>query len=158
MTTFGALLAHFFRFQFLVEIRSRFLWILVIFLVPKSLPKTTSERLSREKVDFQKPLFYSSKTIFLDFGAFPGTPKIVSGSAFKIQCDFASILTPKMTPPGLPFGTIFVSEIVAPIDPGHFFVECAPQSPPNLSSSKRKAPREDELNGSVCCLLFGFGA
>ena len=82
-----------------------FLLILVLFLVPESFPKSTSEALGHEKVDLQKPLFYLSKTIVFDFGAFPGTPKIVPGSAFKIQCDFASILIPKIIPLGLPFGT-----------------------------------------------------
>ena len=108
VTPVGALLAHLFRFQFLSEFRSHFLMILELLLEPKSPQKSTSEGLGRGKVDLQKPLFYLSKTIVLDLGAFPGTPKIVPGSAFKIQCDFASIFTPKMTPLGLPFGTLFV--------------------------------------------------
>ena len=107
VTTFGAHLAHFFRFQLLVEFRPRFFTILVLFLVPKSPPKSTSERLSRRKVDLRKPLFYLGKTMVFDLGAFPGTPKNVPGSAFKIHCDFASNFTPKMTPLGLPFGTLF---------------------------------------------------
>ena len=107
VTTFDSYLAHFFRIQFLVEFRPRFLTILVLFLVLKSPPKSTSERLSRRKVDLRKPLFYLSKTMVFDLGAFPGTPKNVPGSAFKIHCDLALNFTSKMIPLGLSFGTLF---------------------------------------------------
>ena len=140
VTTFDALLSHFFRFHFFVEIRPSFFMILVLFLVPKSPPKSTSEGLGREKVDLQKPLFYLSKTIVFDLGAFPGTPKIHPGSAFKIQCDFASNFTPKMTPLGLPFGTIFGQKWLTDFGGGHFFYDCSPQWRPKPPKAAPRTP------------------
>ena len=63
-------------------------------------------------------------------GRCPGTQKIVTGIASKFGCDFISILTPKMGPLGLPFGTLFWSKTVREIGPGHFLSGCSPQSPP----------------------------
>ena len=114
----------------------------VFFFVLNSFPKSTSEGLGREKVDLRKPLFYLSKTMVFDLGAFPGTPKNVPGSAFKIHCDFASNFTPKMTPLGLPFGTFFVPKWLREIGPGEFFDGCSPQPLPKPPKAvPRTSPR-----------------
>ena len=63
-------------------------------------------------------------------GACPSIPEIDPGSAFKIQCDFASIFSLKMTPLGFPLRNIFVTKPLRDFGPGDFFVECSPPAPP----------------------------